>query len=585
MFKLIKNLYEAKTSELALRSRENSVALSALQEASSYITERPGGAGWDLVGRMEKGLTDGEEQSMIAKARQFFRFDPLGRPAIWNAVKYIMGRGVTITPKSDDPKVWFVWRDFWTSERNKMELRQFEIILRMLRDGNTLLQFFNKDENGLPTWKTTVRFRDPLLLRKPTLEYMGTMMNGTHGIMVDPDDIETAVAYWFMNQVDRTKFEKVEAKDILHIKIFADSDQKMGESMIQPVMKLFTHYNQWLENRIILNKVRTAVALIKKVTGTSADVSRIANTIPKSSTQPAGQDKTKNIRPGSVYVANAGVEYQMLSPNLQASDAAEDGRNIVVRIGGGVGMPEFIFGDASNSNFASTMIAESPFVKEIQYWQTFSEYFFKLIFRRVIENAVAAGVLTAPKETTLDDIGKEGAEIREATEPPVPGDEPGDEGGKPGEKAQKKPKKAMGRHKHEETDFERFFGCDLQWPEIIHREIKATTDAVIAQRDAGIISDPTACAVLGYDYDEEMRKQRMILEDAETNGNPFMQGHGDELEDALGDADEKGEIDEIMNSLNDEEKESLKTMASGEDVMKFLQARKPTAKKVAAPKK
>lgn len=560
MWDLISNFVKAKTAELKVAVKTNAIALAALEESNDIVTERPGGIGWDVIGRLEKGLAEVDQKTVVAQARRFFRFDPNGRAAIMNALKYIMGRGVTITPKSDDPKVNHVWREFWTSPRNKMERRQFEIVTRALRDGNCLLQYFTQDETGSRTWKTTVRFRDPMLLQKPTIEFVGTTAQGSNGIVVDRDDIETPTQYWFKNQFDQNKYEMVEAAKIQHIKIGVDSDQKMGEPMIQAVMDLFTYYKQWLKARILLNKIRTAVALIKKVKGSSSDVSRISATLPSSSTTRVGETKTQQIRPMSVFVANEGVEYEMMSHNINATDAAEDGRTMITRMAGGTGQPEYAFGDASNANFASSLVSESPFVKEIQYWQQVFEFEFKEMFRRVIQAAVDAGVLSAPKESSPFDT----PELVEQDQEPDENEK--DEAPEPEEK---------------ESEAELFFGCDIQWPEIIHRDIKQNTDAVIAQRDAGLISDATASAALGYDYEEEVRKQRKIEEEAEDGSNPFKQPQ--QAAGVLDDEDAEGEMEidkearAVMATLSPEEKQKVMAMKP-EEIAKYLSSKNGKSK-------
>jgi hypothetical protein len=53
-------------------------------------------------------------------------------------------------------------------------------------------------------------------------------------------------------------------------------------------------------------------------------------------------------------------------------DAKEDGRAILLTLAAATGLPEYMFtGDGSNANYASTMVAESPGVREFESWQDF----------------------------------------------------------------------------------------------------------------------------------------------------------------------------------------------------------------------
>jgi len=88
---------------------------------------------------------------------------------------------------------------------------------------------------------------------------------------------------------------------------------------------------------------------------------------------------------GTVITTGKGVEYSMLSPNIQAADAKDDGRNMLLAVAAGVGFPDMILtADYSHSNYASSLIAQNPFVREIEDWQDFLEDDYKEIFARVV---------------------------------------------------------------------------------------------------------------------------------------------------------------------------------------------------------
>jgi hypothetical protein len=533
------------------------LSLQRLEEATNLVTERPDTGGWFRSGQLDQSHLPSERATMIRQARNLWRFDPNARAVLATLVYYIVGEGVKVTPQSDDPRLHKLWREFWNAPRNKMALRQAEIVLRALRDGETLIQFFKRargeDGKDEATWKTTVRFRDPDLLRDPGLEYTGSTIPAKDGIQLDPNDPERAIAFFFQrNYDDATKIDKVKAEDMLHIKIGADSEQRRGESYIQPVMEMFGQYKEWLRYRIVLNKVRTAMVMIRKVTGSAADVEAIKGTLQQSPTARSGEQKKRIPPAGTVLNANGGVDYEFKSANINATDAAEDGRSMKLSMAAGSVVPEYTFGDASNANYASTLIAESPFVKGVRFWQTFFEFYLKEIYRRVLQAAVDAQKLTPPPD---DDIfAEEGAAkpVQEAEgTPPVPpkeGEEPEEE---PAEGAEK-PKKKMGIDPlHEMSESEKFWGCDVQWPEIVHRDMKETATAVIQMRDAGLISDPTAAAVLGYDYEEEVRKQQLVQE--EEANNPFKQQaspFGDE-----GDMDK--ELQDLVKGLSPDEAQKV----------------------------
>lgn len=574
MLKLIREWLATKEAEQSLERTRLDVEgkqLRKLEEATNQITERPDTGGWQRGGFPWQDFHNpAERRSMVQQARTMFRFDPNARGVLSTLVYYIIGEGVKITPQSKDPRIHRLWREFWNSTRNRMPLRQAEIILRTLRDGEVFLQFY-RTTAGEKNWKTTVRFRDPELCRTPAIEYGGTSGQASDGIKMRADDPETPETYFFQKMYnDPTQVDAVPAEDVLHIKIGSDSEQKRGESYIQPAMEMFGQYKEWLRYRIVLNKVRTALVLIKKINGGSTDVAAIQATIGASPTQKSGESKKRIPPPGTMITTNQGVDYDFKSANINASDAAEDGRSMKLSMAAGCNVPEYVFGDASNANYASTLIAESPFVKGIRFWQTFFEFHLKELFKQVVRSAVEAGKLTSPPE---DDIFKvaEGEEqetpVQEAeVVPPKPVAKAGEE---EGDETSEQPEDPT----QEFSEFEAFWGCDVQWPEVVHREMDKTANAVINMVNAKLISEPTACSVLGYDYEEEVRKQQQVEDGAEHN--PFKQGgmaFGD-------DADMDAEAQDIMKDLTPEESDKLMKSGDPKAMLKLVAEKKAAKKK------
>lgn len=551
MIDLLWHWYRGKVASLKYDRASTELQEQVLHEAQSIVIDRPDRDGWTrMYGQndREKGHIQSNQLESIRKAREFERWNAEGHGIVGTMVNYIMGKGLSLTPKSEDPMVWYVWREFWTADRNKMQLKQFEIVKRLFRDGEVFIEFFDSTAEGKKSGKSTIRFIDPLLIKAPVTP--GQMVNDQdkNGIKTDPEDIETVLGYHVQSRVNETQFRFVPAEKMLHIKINADSDQKRGEPFMQSIMSLIRHYEQWLENRILLNKMRSAIVLIKKVEGTPTEVANLARTIPNASNTASGETKKQNIRGGTMITEGPGVTYRMEAPNINASDVKEDGRNIKLGMAAGTNLPEYMLGDASNANFASTLVAESPFVKGIEAWQIYLEYWLGKLYKRVIQNAVDAGILEAPNDDEFINKLKQVRKLGEQIEPKEPVE------GEDGEKPEEDPKKAAlaelmpeGRM---EMPSEIFFGCDMTWPEIVHRDLKQHTDALAVARSSGWISDPTAAAALGYDYAEEVRKQKQVEEDAEIDGNPLM-GKSPGMWD---EAEMQAEMNDLMANMTPQEK-------------------------------
>lgn len=563
MIDLLKNLYKRKVNELRNDVQRQEVEAKAIQEAarvleeaSDLVVDRPDTTGgWTRryqVNDWEKGHIQANQLEVVRKSREFARWDPHAHGILRTMDNYIMGKGLTLQPKADDPMVWYIWRDFATADRNKWTLKQFEIVHRSFRDGEVFIRIFHKDDQGNPTGKSTIRFLDPLLIRHPT-EGTGKMddepnQSIKNGVVTDPEDVEDVKSYQYMNLADRSKFTTIPAEEVIHIKLNADSDQKRGEPGIQSILVYFRHYEQWIENRILLNKMRTAIVMIKKVEGTPTEVANMSRTLPTATRQIANETKKKNFRGGTVITEGPGVTYRMESPNINASDVKEDGRNIILAMASGMNMPEYIFGDASNANYASTMIAESPFVKMIQFFQVFFEFHFAALYKKVLQNAVKGKLLEEPNDEEFIAKLKNIRTLAEDAPPPKPGTA--------AEKPELSPREAAlkelmpdGRM---ETPTEIFYGVDITWPEIVHRDVDKQAMALAVMRQNGWISDPTATSTLGYEYGEEVRKQRKVEEDAEIEENPLLSVGGS------GDAgDMAGEMNSMLGSMSPEEKQTI----------------------------
>lgn len=572
-FKLIGMLGDKKIAELETETKRVKAA-GQLFESIAPGWEDNDEKTWELLGSAYKGNRGEDQRTMVAMARKLVRTDPNARAALQGALKYIVGWGVTITPKSQDPRVHYIWKDFSTSPRNRWQLRVRDIVKRWLRDGEFFLRFFTDvkeegDDAAVKTWRSTVRFLDPMDVKRNVANRTVTETDKLNaGIETDPNDAEKVLKYHLVDRYDETKTSTVPADAVHHGKHNADMDQPRGDSFLLPIMKLFPAYEQWIKYRLVLNKVRTALVLIKKIEGNPSQVAEIRNSIPNSSRPTTGTSLKQQPKPGTVVTANAGVDYKMESANINAGDAAEDGRNIKLSMGAGSGMPEFMFGDASNSNYASSLISESPFVKEIQFHQSELEIHFKAIYRKVIKAAVDAGVIEEPAEPdVLSLLGKKRV-LTEADEKKLadalpPATPKKDKNGEP-----IKDNQPAGPGK--ETELDIFYGCDLEWPEIVHRDPKVLAESLQIQRTNGWVDDKTCSETLGYDYDEVVRKQRQIELDAQEEDNPLlqmsMQGGDQYAQEAAA----------IFGDLSPEERKAIMDAQSPEEVAALLGGKSPT---------
>ena len=466
-----------------------------LQMEANVVYGEPDDHNWSPIAgggatTASKMLGESRTAEVVRKQMyRFWRYDPHARGILRNYVRFIIGtsfgvdfdeqrlgqwnadqtRLTVTTSKDEQPIVRVLWNDFVT--KNRFLQRAKEMVLRTFRDGECFVRKFER------RGRVYLRFVEPEHVVNPLAGgvQMGTVQAGDldddeqvgeptriqDGIEYLADDRETAVAYHLKIRLDGFSLEsapeRVPASQMLHMKAFCDLNDLRGIPMLEVVAKQLVNYAAWEEYRLILNKMRSAVALVRKVEGTSAQAQAIiqGRQSPREdprrlSPQTGSGNREAMFRAGTTLTPGAGVSYEFISPNLQARDAAEDGRRFLLTIAAGTGLPEMLItGDWSNSNFASSVEARTPSVREWEDWQEFfGEYFERIIH----------WMLTAAKQK-----GDQGLGLPEDVEETV----------------------------------------TLQWPAVIAKDVFRDTERYMNLWSSGLLSKRTWSALEDLDYDAE----------------------------------------------------------------------------------
>jgi len=262
--------------------------------------------------------------------------------------------------------------------------------------------------------------------------------------------VEVVIKYFLKDNGTRTG-RTIKAEDMIHTKINVDSNVKRGVSFLVGIAKYIVKYGSWLDDRIMLNKIRTMFHMIIKVSGISPETFSGKFSDVTGKIAAGGTAKKQMPKPGSMLVATPGVDYEFKNLNIHAPDTAADGRLIELQIAKGTNLTEYVVrADSSNSNYSSTMVSESPMVRNFEAWQDIFEKPFKKIFAKVIERGIKVGEV--PKRASTD--------------------------------------------------------CNVNFAGLIHRDIKEESEAYQIQRQSGWVSDQTISEKLGYDYDKEVKRVR-----------------------------------------------------------------------------
>lgn len=308
-----------------------------------------------------------------------------------NRISYIVGSGfayeVAAFAKDDEltpeehGEAQGVIDDFIAA--NKWHRRQQEIVRRKDRDGECFLRFFQDEAGGV-----IVRFVEPGEVSTPDNV---TLPNASFGILTAPDDVETVEGYYIQGQL-------IPADEVQHRKSNVDANVKRGLPLFFPVVPNLNRADKLLRNMSVVASIQAAIAMIRKQTGGSAAVEQFVDSTADVTTtnQTTGTTfRHRGYNPGTIIDAPAGTDYVFPASGIDA------GRLVIVLqaelrgIASRLVMPEFMLtSDASNANYASTLVAEGPVVKIFNrlQWELIEEDL--EVMDRVLDAAVAAGTLS-----------------------------------------------------------------------------------------------------------------------------------------------------------------------------------------------
>ena len=272
-----------------------------------------------------------------------------------------------------------LWREFLNASGDHFCFREFA--RRTWRDGECFLRLF-----ATADWPPSVRFVDPERIG-PTAQ-----APDSQGVLVEPTDAETVRAYLLIDPASGELVEAVPAAEMLHTKINADSNEARGISLLAPLIAPLTAYERWLETELVARRLAASVVLWRKVDagpvgafGSPADDAL--------GLEPARRER---FAPGSILTTSRDTDLSFLQPPAHITDAVPLGRMILLAAAAGAGLPEFMLSaDASNANYASTLIAEGPAVRLFEGEQRFFATQLGRLWRWVMGEAVRHGRLPA----------------------------------------------------------------------------------------------------------------------------------------------------------------------------------------------
>ena len=419
MFDLLKDTLaaaalKAKGDRLA---RQRAVALLERFDRPSAYSVRdaprsPGeDGGWAEVGRAPSPRsTPGplDAAQTCAAARTLAAENPYARNALRVLGAYVVGPGVTLSharrpdasgdadsgaglgagdsdsPAGDKP-LRAAWLRFW--EANAPHVTLDELAVRVWRDGECFLRLFPRTGAGGGAGDVpAARFLDPEEIG-PTREHPDGL-----GVLTDPADAVTPVAYLRVDPGTGEHVETIPAGEVLHVKAGCDDCEVRGVSVLAPLIGPLTRHAEWLETELTARRVQASVVLWRRVKGGAAGGWGDAAD-GELRGESAGR---RTFAPGSILTTPDTTDLEFLAPKSSFAEASKLGRAMLLGAAAGVGLPEFMLtADASNANYASTMAAEGPAVKRFAAEQRFFARALARLWALLAADAAARGAAPA----------------------------------------------------------------------------------------------------------------------------------------------------------------------------------------------
>jgi hypothetical protein len=452
------------------RLLEAASSLSISEASPSWSFEDNDRHNWYMMGAvageptvggvLSKDITVEGARRIREQAHLLFYTNPFARGVIRTFRKFIFGKGATfvlLEDKDTRKKAAQEYLDEW-HDVNGWDVLEKELCDRVFRDGEGFLFNRKMGKKSVPR----VEFIEP-----DDVDSNDANVAVTHGIEKDPKD-PTRVLWYYVKKTDaggKVTTNKISGDDIIHVKINVDRNVKRGRSIFEPVFKYMSYHEDWLKDRVVLNKVRNAIALVRHLDNATRTEGLAIRDQTKDVSNPNRTKRAQAFRPGTIINAGPGVRYEMLSANLGASDAAQDGRNILLAIAVGIGFPEmFLTGNFENANYSSSLTAQNPFVREFEDWQDYLGYYLRILIRNVLQEGINNGMLN--KATSVK--------------------------------------------------------VKVDWPPLRYEDLVAMTQALGQLFLNEVISKHTYATRLGFDYEEEKEmREKEAADEAEAGGDEF----------------------------------------------------------------
>lgn len=256
--------------------------------------------------------------------------NPYARRIINLTTAYVVGDGIAVT--SPKPAVQRFIDQFWLHSENRMHLRQVDWCQELARSGELFVLLFPDENTKMVYARAMAANRIDEIKWRPG-DYEAEMRFHEIGDSIDDDG-----GTWWNSPLANPEGD---GPWMLHYAVNRPVGHLRGSSDLQTIFKWLVRYSSWVTDRVALNAaMRAFLWIVYAPARRLAELKEIYRKAPKE---------------GSIILAEEGAErWEAVTPKVQGSDAAPDGRAIRWMIAAGSpGLSLVDFGEAEDANLAT----------------------------------------------------------------------------------------------------------------------------------------------------------------------------------------------------------------------------------------
>ena len=326
-------------------------------------------------------------QENIQNSTLAYRQNPMAFRIIELTTSYVLGGGATL--EAEDLAVQKFLDDWWNHPKNRMALRQFELLTELLISGELFISEHVNPTDGM----TYVRPTPSILINE---------------IEIDPEDREKETRFHEMatstvvegitkrGQASNTSTtgQWWDAEQMSHHAINKIVGAVRGQGILVPILPWITQYKGWLDNRALINALKGA--FVWDVTIEKATKETIA----------ARKLELSRPTPGSVLLHNENETWQAIEAKIDAGDAERDGHALRLMIASGAGIPLHFLSEGSETNVATAREQARPTLRQLGRQQLQLGEMFENLARRALRNSDRFGAGPWEIKAVFEDLSR-----------------------------------------------------------------------------------------------------------------------------------------------------------------------------------